>query len=302
MSDLNYDQNKHAYVLTTEEGTKYAINTYEFTRELERKMDSGCLYNVPVVSELVYRWEELLEYGDFPDTFEIQATNLKDVINSGGNVFKRGDVFEDEDLSYSTLEHLNMGSVTFRHIDFSHSRFDDCDLENVRFENCTFDKWTQFVDCKLYSVNFSGIALSAENFIECRGLNLSGAISQSKTDFLNARFEKNKFGYIAYKSFGFIHPPNPNWKIEENSVLTEVVDYDIHNNCSYGINVETASEVLGYSMLDAPIWKVQIFFEDLADVVVPTYSSGKIRAGRIQLLEVIDKENLRSYPDGEKVW
>ena len=130
----------------------------------------------------------------------------------------------------------------------------------------------------LIGANLSGADLS--------GANLSGAKNLlSAISYLEANFERTADGYIAYKTFGGNRPPNPNWKIEPDSILDEVVNANRTDDCGCGINVAPLAWVKRNYQGD--IWKCLIKFEWLAGVVVPYNTDGKIRCERLQLLEVV---------------
>ena len=131
--------------------------------------------------------------------------------------------------------------------------------------------------------------------------------------YLKERFEKVEGGWHAYKIFGSMHAPPPDWKLEPGNWLE---DPGLHDNpstlCAPGINVANDrnwivdflySENL-YGNFD--LWRV--FIPDEATIVVPFETDGKIRVNRLQLLEVIDQihhewdDDDDFYDDDEDDW
>ena len=107
--------------------------------------------------------------------------------------------------------------------------------------------------------------------------------------FMDAHFERTKDGFIAYKTFGSSYHPNDDWKIEPDSVLSEVVNPDRACSCGCGINVAPLSWVKDNATNGGrlSIWKVLIRWEWLMGVVVPFGSDGKVRCEKVELIEVV---------------
>ena len=118
---------------------------------------------------------------------------------------------------------------------------------------------------------------------------LSGAknlANHNSADYIMANFDKTEEGIVVYKTFGFHSHPNPNWKIEKGAIIEENVNPNRTEECGCGVNVGTLEWVKKHGGR-RDIWKCLIKWEWLPDVVVPYHTDGKIRAGRVQLLEVI---------------
>ena len=134
--------------------------------------------------------------------------------------------------------------------------------------------------------NLSGANLSRADM---SGANLSGATGLKKaSDFLAANFEKAEQGYVVYKTFGEYWSAPESWAIEPNSIIEENVDTDRCRDCGCGVNVATLDWVKAHGGKRRPIWKCLIEWAWLPDVCVPYNSDGKIRAGRVRLLEVVE--------------
>ena len=140
------------------------------------------------------------------------------------------------------------------------------------------------VDCG-YTVDLSGADLSRADLsgADLSGANLSRAdlsradlsgadLSEAENlfdpiQYLKTHFEMINLGLICYKTF------------HEN----------YHNDCGCGINVATLDWVKGNCSRSNPIWKCLIPIEALCSIVVPYNTTGKIRCGMVQLLEVVNK-------------
>ena len=143
----------------------------------------------------------------------------------------------------------------------------------------------------LFSADLSGADLSRADLrgADLRGANLSDANLISAVNFIDAHFERDDDGYIAYKTFGGTYNPPKGWEIKPGSVISETVNFDRCTECGSGINVAPL-EWVKCQYDGKEIWKVLIRWEWLAGVCVPYNSDGKIRCERVELLEVIANE------------
>ena len=119
--------------------------------------------------------------------------------------------------------------------------------------------------------------------------NLSGAKWADHTSpsaYLAQNFERSEHGYVVYKAFNDNYPPNPNWIIEAGSVLEEICMVFPTQDCAAGINVAPLKWVKEHTT-SRPIWKCLIRWEWLPDVCVPWHTDGKIRCGKLELLEIV---------------
>jgi Pentapeptide repeats (9 copies) len=295
MGKLEFDISKECYVLTSE-NLRYEVDPYNFTYALREYMQRGSLDLLDIIDLSADYWQSIMTYPDFIDSFKEIDHSLRSLILEG-HVFESGEHYADDDLSFITVSDKIFSGVRFTNVNFASMTFSGCNFSYAEFEHCHFDSTTMFEVCDMGGVDFHEVELSGDNFTDCTRLNLSGASNYaSKSDWMNDHLEKTKFGYIVYKSFGYMYKPNPKWVIEENSVITEIVQYDNEAACSYGINVATAYTIDEYTNYHADIWKCLLHFEDLVDTVVPNRTTGKFRVGRLQLLEKISAEALYSEP------
>lgn len=185
---------------------------------------------------------------------------------------------------------------------FSGICFYSVNLTNVNFKECTFER------CSLRDAHYACNLFEGCTFLECdlpksdrsffssTLLTGTNAFSQSAgwpspSEFLAQNFERNEAntGYIVYKTFFLVYPPPKKWEIIPGSIITENCDLERWNRCSYGINVATLKWLRdnGVSLSASCIWRCEILDEWLADVCVPIDSDGKIRCGKLRLIETI---------------
>lgn len=132
--------------------------------------------------------------------------------------------------------------------------------------------------------------LSGANLREAdlRGADLSGAKGLlNPIDYIKENFEATSEGIICYKTFGNNYTPPSNWVIAPGSIIEEVVNPLPTLDCACGVNVATLDWV---KENDRDIWRCLIRWEWLAGVCVPLNTDGKIRAARVQLLEVVPRD------------
>ena len=143
---------------------------------------------------------------------------------------------------------------------------------------------------KLLEFNLSGADLSGADLSDA---NLSGANLSQTTglldaiNYLEAHFERNKDGYIVYKSFGIYYESPEKWEIKPDSVIEEVCNTNRTDICGSGINVAPIDWVRSDN--HGRIYKLLIRYEWLAGVVVPFGTDGKIRCSRAQIIGPVEE-------------
>jgi len=199
----------------------------------------------------------------------------------------------DADLSDANLRGADFRGADFRGADLSRADLSDADLSDADLSDADLSdadlSRAYLIDADLSDANLRGADLSGANL---RGADLSGAdlsytnLSGVKNllkpiEFLKNNFVKTDAGIIVYKSFGEHHDPNPNWKIEDGSIIEEVVN-PIPTACGSGVNVATKDWV--DKNCDNQVWECLVKWEWLPGVVVPYQTDGKIRASKVQLI------------------
>ena len=141
----------------------------------------------------------------------------------------------------------------------------------------------------LSGANLSGADLSKANLISANlsGAYLSGAVGLlDAVDYIAENFESCADGVIVYKAFGLHYPVSHEWQIKAGSVISEVANANRVDDCGCGVNVATLEWIRKNA--SGKIWKCLIRWPWLAGVVVPYNTDGKIRASRVEILEIVE--------------
>jgi uncharacterized protein YjbI with pentapeptide repeats len=198
------------------------------------------------------------------------------------------------DLAHSDLSNTNLYGANLNGANLNGARLSRADLTGVDLSNANLSG----VD--LSNADLSGVDLSGSNLSR---VNLSGAknLLNQKT-WMNENFEKNNEGYIVYKVFDLYYNPSKNWKIENDAIIEEEVNYNRCNMCGSGINFSTIkwlkddskfkSITVNTRYYPVKIHKCLILFEDMINVVVPYNTDGKARCGRLKVLEGLQLKEL----------
>lgn len=196
----------------------------------------------------------------------------------------RGANLSDADLSVANLRHVDLSGANLRGAYLS-----GADLGSVNLSDADLSG-TYLGSANLSGANLSGANLSGANL---RRANLSDTdLSGVKgllnpIEYIEKNFEKTEEGIIVYKSFGEDYTPNSNWKIEEGSIIEEVVNPLPSFEWGCGINVGTKE--WAERECNSQIWECLIRWEWLAGVVVPYQTEGQIRASKVQLIKPVNR-------------
>ena len=189
-------------------------------------------------------------------------------------------------LRCADLRHADLSGADLRYADLSGAKLSSADLSGVDLRGVDL-RCADLSDANLRHVDLSGADLSGADLrhANLNGADLSGAKGiLNPIEYLEKNFERNDQGIIVYKSFGENYI-NPNWKIEEGSIIEEVVNPlpTVISGC--GINV--ATKEWAKRKCHKQIWKCLIRWEWLAGVVVPYQTDGVIRASKVQLIKPV---------------
>jgi uncharacterized protein YjbI with pentapeptide repeats len=273
--------------------------------EGEKNMKPNSLPEKIVWSELSEeQCKDLLDWCRV-DCANLSGANLSDADLSDANL--RGANLSDANLRDANLRGANLSDANLRGANLrganlSGANLSDADLSDANLRGANLSD-ANLRGANLRDANLSGADLSGANLSDAdlSDANLSGAdLSDAKNlldpvEYLEKTFEKTKDGLIVYKTFGLCKPAPERWAIKPNAVITEVVNPERGTACGSGVNVATLdwvkSALVNENHLgNKPIWKCLIEWPDLAGVVVPFGTDGKIRAGRVRLLKVVDIE------------
>lgn len=165
----------------------------------------------------------------------------------------------------------------------------------ARYQNAmkSGDHWVLSADEFL-----SAYALGRRNFYFCVLANLTDAnltradLTDAKgmlspIQYLEQQFEWSSDGLIVYKTFGSEYSPNPTWKIEPGSVIEEVPNPCRGVTCGCGVNVATREWINWNGGGGQDIWRALIRWKWLPGVIVPFDTDGKIRASKVELVEIV---------------
>ena len=200
----------------------------------------------------------------------LRGVDLREVNLSGANL-------SGTDLRWTDLSGANLSGANLREADLTGT---DLSGVNLRLANL---RWANLSKANLRNADLSGADLRNADL---RNTDLSRAIGLiDPIDYLNENFEKTSEGYIAYKVFGMYKTPPATWNITKKSIIKEVVNPSRTNDCGCGINISTKEWIKKKDPEIKKVWKVLIKWEWLSNVVVPYNTDGKIRCGRIMLLE-----------------
>ena len=138
----------------------------------------------------------------------------------------------------------------------------------------------------LRSASLSGADLRSADL---SGTDLSGVRGLiNDIDYLAENFEKTNEGYVGYKVFGMYYTIPEHWKLQPNEIIEEVVNSNRTDTCGCGVNIATKEWIKREKPFVTKAWKVLIKWEWLPSVVVPYNTDGKIRCGRVMLLEEVE--------------
>lgn len=169
----------------------------------------------------------------------------------------------------SSLCNCSLLKSKFIESDLSHSNLKRSNLSDAVFKKCIFKK-TLMADSIL---NYTDLS-------ECEGL-------LSQAEFIKKNFEFTDEGMLVYKTFCEQFGVNKNWDLTPGTYISENPNPNRTNTCGCGINV--APKKWCEESTRNEIWECLIEWKDLAGVVVPYDTDGKIRAERVKLLRKVER-------------
>ncbi len=205
------------------------------------------------------------------------------------NLYAREATFNDLDAREATFNDLDAREATFRNLYAREATFRNLYAREATFNDLDAREAT-FNDLDAREATFNDLDARATAM---KTYNFSGAKWAKRltaSQYLAERFERTDKGYIVYKTFGAFNMPNPAWVIEPNSVIEEIPNLLPTVECGAGINVAPLRWVEENNSRTTPIWKCLIEWDWLSDVVVPWMTDGKIRCGKLRLLEIVERD------------
>lgn len=193
-------------------------------------------------------------------------------------------------LRWIDLREANLSRTDLRNADLSGADLGRADLSGAELSGVNL-RWANLKGANLRNADLSWADLSGADLrdADLRDADLSRTVGLiDPIDYLNKNFDKTSKGYIAYKVFGMYKTPPATWNITKKSIIKEVVNPSRTNDCGCGINISTKEWIKKKDPEIKKVWKVLIKWEWLSNVVVPYNTDGKIRCGRIMLLEEVE--------------
>lgn len=191
-------------------------------------------------------------------------------------------ILNDADLSESDLRWVNLSDACLCKANLNKSDLSEINLRGANL------RWANLSEAILRWADLSLADLSEANLNRTNLSGAKGLLSQS--EYIRNNFDRTNEGIIVYKTFDEYYPISRNWIIEPNSFITETVNSNRTDKCGCGINVGTKDHIL--TRMTGEIWECLIEWLDLAGVVVPYNTDGKIRAERVKLLRTVPREEL----------
>ncbi len=250
----------------------------------------------------------------------LYKTSLRGSILTGANL-TRCQICETDIshtiLIYTNFTHANLNGskfdrATFKDTIFSSALLKNTSFENVYLQNAHFDSANlyraSFRDSTLFNVDFHNAKLCQADFtnavfsdVSTLGADLSGAKGLKPQSEIMNTLERDEYGYIVYKLFGWIYLPAPDWGIYPGSVIRENLCSERGAACGCGINVGTLEYAVKigsrYVKPRTTLWKARIPYG--TGFVVPYSSKGDIRAEEIVLIEEVRWEDILPNQKGE---
>ena len=187
---------------------------------------------------------------------------------------------ERANLSRANLSGATLSGANLSGANLSRATLSGANLSGANLSGATL-RWANLSGANLSRANLSGANLSRATLSGAKGL-------ISSVDFMEAHFERNEKGYIAYKTFGSTYDIPKTWDIKAGSIISENVNSDRCLECGCGVNVAPI-EWVKREYPNKQIWKLLIRWEWMAGVVVPYMSDGKIRCERAELVEIVEE-------------
>ena len=106
--------------------------------------------------------------------------------------------------------------------------------------------------------------------------------------YVAENFKRVRGGIEVWKRIGGQYAVPESWVIEAGSEISEVVNPLPTCDCACGVNVGT-EEWCRRNYVDAPLWRCLVKWEWMPSLVVPYNTDGKVRVGRVKLVELVTK-------------
>lgn len=239
-----------------------------------------------------------LRYADLRGA-NFSGTNLIGAQLQGADM--TGATFYKTKLRGAALSRSLLVGCSLCRFDLTNVDLSGCNLNEVDFSGATL-KGADLHGCSLCGTNLTRAILDGANFY---GADLSNAILSEASllgacldmvnlsevqglvkasEYLAEHFEHTEDGYVVYKALSQKPHPLENWK--RGAIMEKVCDPNRANSSGCGIDVATLGWVRSFEV--GTIYKLLIRWAWLPDVIVPFNTIGKIRCGKVEILEAVD--------------
>jgi hypothetical protein len=209
-------------------------------------------------------------YGANLSGADLSRANLSGADLYGANLSRAN--LSRANLSGANLSRANLSGADLSRANLSRANLSGADLSRANLSGA------DLYGANLSRANLSGADLSRANLSGAGGLGNFDAL-----EWFRKNFKKTRRGVIVYKCFNGSFPPNPAWKIEPGSVISENCGPMPTDSCACGINFATR-EWVEREHPDATIWRCLIPWAWLPGVVIPWSTDGKARCSKLVLL------------------
>ena len=195
----------------------------------------------------------------------MNAEQLKAILVAHAEYLETGDESKRANLSSADLRSANLSSADLRWADLRSA--------NLR--------WADLRSADLSSANL--------RLADLRWANLSGVKNLlDPVAYVAENFKRVRGGIEVWKRIGGQFAVPESWVIEAGSEISEVVNPLPTCDCACGVNVGT-EEWCRCNYVDAPLWRCLVKWEWMPSLVVPYNTDGKVRVGRVKLIELVTK-------------
>ncbi len=225
-----------------------------------------------------------------------ERANLSGANLSGADLHRAN--LSGTDMSHTNMSHSNLSGADMSNTNLSHSDLSYADLSGADMSYADLSHAILIGTDLSYSDLGCAILIGTDmSHSDLSGANLSHANLSSAKGLMHQHewMEENLIkcgdGFIVYKTFGEIHKPNVEWRIEEGCIITENVNFDRASDCACGINVGTLTWVLNSTRVNE-IWECLIPFDALSGVCIPYNTDGRFRCEMVKLIKKYSREEL----------
>jgi hypothetical protein len=229
----------------------------------------------------------------------MKQEHLQAIVEAHGKWLRGEDAGERAVLRGAVLRGAVLRGADLRDADLSGADLSDADLSGADLSGAVL-RGAVLRGAVLRGAVLSGADLSGADlrdadlrdadlrYADLRYADLSGAVGAfDPCSYIAANFKRIGGGIEVFKTFGMYSAPPESWVIKEGSIIEEVCNPTATQECGCGVNVATRAWVDANNVNNLPVWRCLIKWEWMPGVVVPWGTDGKIRAGKVKLLEVV---------------